>query len=93
MCAIIAESNKEPIDVFSLFFSFWQGPAAEVHHICNTCQNEFKSKNKLFDHLKKTGHALRVDGAVGSKVKLDVRTESSGQGKKSKKKGKKNAML
>ncbi|CAD5113512.1 DgyrCDS2672 [Dimorphilus gyrociliatus] len=31
-------------------------------HFCNTCSREFSSKNKLFSHLKETGHALRLEG-------------------------------
>ncbi|XP_072019279.1 dnaJ homolog subfamily C member 21-like [Amphiura filiformis] len=64
-------------------------------HICNTCHNEFRTKNKLFDHLKSSGHALKVptEGAVGSKVNQDKKTDNGGRGKKSKKKTKKNAML
>lgn len=26
--------------------------------ICQACSSQFRSKNKLFDHLKKTGHAV-----------------------------------
>ncbi|XP_077286672.1 dnaJ homolog subfamily C member 21-like isoform X2 [Arctopsyche grandis] len=30
----------------------------DTSHCCATCKNEFVSKNKLFDHLKKTGHQI-----------------------------------
>lgn len=30
----------------------------DVEHRCVTCTLEFSSKNKLFDHLKKTGHSV-----------------------------------
>lgn len=30
-------------------------------NFCNTCSKEFASKNKLFIHLKETGHALRLE--------------------------------
>ncbi|XP_037092420.1 dnaJ homolog subfamily C member 21-like [Pollicipes pollicipes] len=29
--------------------------------MCQVCRSEFQSKNKLFDHLKKTGHAVLKD--------------------------------
>uniref|UniRef100_A0A1B6MKP1 DnaJ homolog subfamily C member 21 n=1 Tax=Graphocephala atropunctata TaxID=36148 RepID=A0A1B6MKP1_9HEMI len=35
---------------------------------CNTCQCSFKSKNKLFDHLKKSGHAVYI-GSVKTEEK------------------------
>ncbi len=80
------------LSVCSISIYLFQEPV-ETAHICNTCHNEFRSKNKLFDHLKSTGHALRLAGAAGSQVNQDKRTENGGRGKKSKKKGKKNAML
>lgn len=30
----------------------------DTSHCCAICKNEFTSKNKLFDHLKKTGHQI-----------------------------------
>ncbi|XP_064624905.1 dnaJ homolog subfamily C member 21-like [Lineus longissimus] len=44
------------------------------HHYCNTCKKEFPTRNKLFDHLKTTGHQLRVPSAnehQGSSKKLN----------------------
>ena len=32
---------------------------------CAQCKGSFPSKNKLFDHLKKTGHALYLPPANG----------------------------
>lgn len=32
----------------------------DVSHVCVTCMSNFVSKNKLFDHLKKTGHSVLV---------------------------------
>ena len=44
---------------------------------CNVCSSSFPTRNKLFGHIKESGHALRVeDNSVDSK------------GKKNKKKGK-----
>ncbi|KAM8827483.1 dnaJ homolog subfamily C member 21 [Spinachia spinachia] len=34
-----------------------QIPESEVILICVTCNNEFSTRNKLFDHLKTSGHA------------------------------------
>lgn len=33
-------------------------------NFCSTCKSEFPSRNKLFKHLKSTGHSLPLDGAV-----------------------------
>jgi len=48
--------------------------------VCQKCASNFKSKNKLFDHLKRTGHALvkPAEGQTG--------TVSAGQLKKGKQK-------
>nr|XP_056704473.1 dnaJ homolog subfamily C member 21 [Euleptes europaea] len=45
---------------------------------CVTCHCEFQSRNKLFDHLKATGHAKAVqaptaNGAMGSRSKKEKR--------------------
>ncbi|KAI8868254.1 DnaJ-domain-containing protein [Ramicandelaber brevisporus] len=32
--------------------------AAEGAHACNVCKSSFDTRNKLFDHIKATGHAL-----------------------------------
>lgn len=29
-------------------------------HLCSTCKSQFPSKNKLFDHLKKTNHSVYI---------------------------------
>ncbi|XP_011310228.1 dnaJ homolog subfamily C member 21 [Fopius arisanus] len=39
----------------------------DVEHFCVTCKSEFSSKNKLFDHLKKTGHSVYLPSSVKSK--------------------------
>ncbi|XP_062548731.1 dnaJ homolog subfamily C member 21 [Armigeres subalbatus] len=50
----------------------------DVDHKCVTCNEKFNSKNKLFNHLKQTGHSVYVD-----KLKAQQKTESKG-GKKRK---------
>ena len=39
-----------------------EGKAQELR--CNVCQRDFNSRNKLFQHIKDTGHALKLDGPV-----------------------------
>ncbi|KAH0956682.1 hypothetical protein HN011_007281 [Eciton burchellii] len=34
--------------------------SADLTHSCFTCSHEFPSKNKLFEHLKKTGHSIHT---------------------------------
>uniref|UniRef100_H3A7U7 DnaJ homolog subfamily C member 21 n=1 Tax=Latimeria chalumnae TaxID=7897 RepID=H3A7U7_LATCH len=51
-----------------------QQQTREVALCCVTCKNEFSSRNKLFEHLKTSGHATAVyshltDGTVNSKKK------------------------
>jgi DnaJ family protein A protein 5 len=41
-------------------------------HVCQTCSNSFPSKNKLFDHLKKSGHAVYVQ-SKGKKMDSKTR--------------------
>ncbi|GFS00760.1 gamma-glutamylcyclotransferase, partial [Elysia marginata] len=48
---------------------------------CNVCQRGHQTRNKLFDHIKQTGHALRVD-----QPQPEVEEERTGKrGKKNKK--------
>ena len=35
-------------------------------HCCNTCKAVFSSRNKLFQHLKDTNHALKVDSPAAA---------------------------
>ncbi|XP_038068653.1 dnaJ homolog subfamily C member 21-like [Patiria miniata] len=51
--------------------------------VCNVCRNEFPTRNKLFNHIKSSGHALHVPSMH--------RTVDGGEksGAKSKKKGRK----
>ncbi|XP_043287783.1 dnaJ homolog subfamily C member 21 [Venturia canescens] len=41
----------------------------DVEHQCVTCKLEFSSKNKLFDHLKKTGHSVYLPSSVAKTKK------------------------
>lgn len=52
---------------------------------CHVCNYQFSSRNKLFGHIKKTGHALRVSEPVDFCVAEEIKK----QGKKKKKGGKK----
>ncbi|XP_053672963.1 dnaJ homolog subfamily C member 21 [Anopheles nili] len=51
-------------------------------HACVTCREKFSSKNKLFDHLKKTGHSVYIDKLKPTKA------SGKGDGTKGKRKGK-----
>ncbi|XP_047425206.1 dnaJ homolog subfamily C member 21 isoform X2 [Mugil cephalus] len=52
-----------------------QFPEKEVILCCVTCHHEFPTRNKLFDHLKTSGHAIAISAAHGStsKSKKDKR--------------------
>ncbi|XP_063908238.1 dnaJ homolog subfamily C member 21 [Zophobas morio] len=39
----------------------------DLSHCCVTCKSNFPSKNKLFDHLKKTGHGVYVNKTKNAK--------------------------
>jgi DnaJ family protein A protein 5 len=55
----------------------------DLNHCCVTCRSEFPSKNKLFDHLEKTGHSVFIPHLVGTtKNVVEIRTK--GKSKKSK---------
>lgn len=49
----------------------------DVDHFCVVCKSEFSSKNKLFDHLKKTGHSVYLPDTVKSKNKKSKTISSS----------------
>jgi DnaJ family protein A protein 5 len=57
--------------------------ARDLNHCCVTCRSEFPSKNKLFDHLKKTGHSVFIPHLVGT-TKNIVEDRAKGKAKKSK---------
>ncbi|KAI4483402.1 hypothetical protein M0802_013429 [Mischocyttarus mexicanus] len=39
----------------------------DLEHFCVSCRAEFSSKNKLFEHLKKTGHSVYIPDSLKSK--------------------------
>lgn len=53
--------------------------------LCNVCHREYPTRNKLFNHIKSTGHALRVTTDEISRIQ----NTQENNGKKGKKKGKK----
>ena len=52
---------------------------------CVTCQSHFPSKNKLFDHLKKTGHSIYIPTNVKSNSSSGNVLGQKGKNKKIKK--------
>ena len=53
---------------------------------CNVCKRTYASRNKLFEHVKSSGHALRLD--VESENSTEVKVAQIGKKKQSKKKHK-----
>eukprot|EP00190_Bangiopsis_sp_CCMP1999_P004517 CAMPEP_0198734132 /NCGR_PEP_ID=MMETSP1475-20131203/50630_1 /TAXON_ID= ORGANISM="Unidentified sp., Strain CCMP1999" /NCGR_SAMPLE_ID=MMETSP1475 /ASSEMBLY_ACC=CAM_ASM_001111 /LENGTH=555 /DNA_ID=CAMNT_0044497545 /DNA_START=38 /DNA_END=1705 /DNA_ORIENTATION=+ len=53
--------------------------AAEADSSCNVCHQPFQSRNKLFQHIKETGHALKVETNQNEAV-----SRSKGKGRKKK---------
>lgn len=47
----------------------------DLTHNCAICKQTFSSKNKLFDHLKKTGHSTALPQQVASGNKKPKRTK------------------
>ncbi|XP_078041523.1 dnaJ homolog subfamily C member 21 [Augochlora pura] len=37
---------------------------SDLAHCCVTCKTEFPSKNKLFEHLRKTGHSVHIPNTM-----------------------------
>lgn len=44
-----------------------QDAAIDTSHCCVTCNTVFTSKNKLFDHLKKSGHSVYLPNSKAAK--------------------------
>uniref|UniRef100_A0A182NAW1 DnaJ homolog subfamily C member 21 n=1 Tax=Anopheles dirus TaxID=7168 RepID=A0A182NAW1_9DIPT len=63
------------------------GDDDSTDHACVTCREKFASKNKLFDHLKKTGHSVYIDRLKSEKEKA-VKGKAAAEGTKGKRKGK-----
>lgn len=57
---------------------------SNLEHCCVTCKAEFPSKNKLFEHLKKTGHSVYIPDSIKSKRKNQEKS-SKGKGNNDKK--------
>lgn len=45
----------------------------DLSHNCLKCTTVFSSKNKLFEHLKKTGHGVYIDPSLKNKTKQNVK--------------------
>ncbi|XP_011863164.1 PREDICTED: dnaJ homolog subfamily C member 21 [Vollenhovia emeryi] len=50
-------------------------------HRCVTCSSEFSSKNKLFDHLKKTGHSVYIPELTKYKKSQEKKKKPAPKGK------------
>lgn len=64
--------------------SYGADSVRDLNHCCVTCCSEFPSKNKLFDHLKKTGHSVFIPHLAGTAAKERVGDRVKGKTKKSK---------
>jgi DnaJ family protein A protein 5 len=56
----------------------------DLNHCCVTCHSEFPSKNKLFDHLKKTGHSVFIPHLAGTSTKERLEDRVKVKAKRSK---------
>lgn len=54
----------------------------DLAHCCVTCKAEFPTKNKLFDHLKKTSHSVYIPDLSKAKKDLEKSTKSKKQSNK-----------
>jgi DnaJ family protein A protein 5 len=56
----------------------------DLNHCCITCRSEFPSKNKLFDHLKKTGHSVFIPYLAerSTKERLEDRVKTKAKNSK-----------
>ncbi|XP_033738207.1 dnaJ homolog subfamily C member 21-like [Pecten maximus] len=46
---------------------------------CNVCSNVFPTRNKMFDHIKKEGHAIRLDAPLQETTKRDKKNKRKGK--------------
>lgn len=53
---------------------------SDLAHCCVTCKVEFPSKNKLFEHLKKTGHSVYIPQCSMKNKKNQEKSKSQGKG-------------
>ncbi|CAG5130248.1 unnamed protein product [Candidula unifasciata] len=49
---------------------------------CHVCQRGYVSRNKLFEHIKQTGHALRVDAVENGSGAADTDDDRGKKGKR-----------
>ncbi|XP_017891394.1 dnaJ homolog subfamily C member 21 [Ceratina calcarata] len=56
---------------------------SDLAHCCVTCKAEFPSKNKLFEHLKKTGHSVYIPNQVKNKKNQEKTSNRKGIDKRS----------
>lgn len=50
---------------------------SDLTHCCITCKIEFASKNKLFEHLKKTGHSIYIPNSLKNKKNQEEKSSKS----------------
>lgn len=50
---------------------------SDLAHCCITCSSEFPSKNKLFEHLKKTGHSVYIPELTKAKKSQERREKAA----------------
>ncbi|XP_076751906.1 dnaJ homolog subfamily C member 21 [Xylocopa sonorina] len=55
---------------------------SDLAHCCVTCKNEFPSKNKLFEHLKKTGHSVYIPNSMKNKKNQEKSSKGKGSNDK-----------
>ncbi|CAL7945981.1 unnamed protein product [Xylocopa violacea] len=55
---------------------------SDLTHCCVTCKNEFPSKNKLFEHLKKTGHSVYIPNSMKNKKNQEKSSKGKGSNDK-----------
>lgn len=53
----------------------------DLAHRCVSCSSEFPSKNKLFEHLKKTGHSVYIPELTKNKKSQEKRKKATPKGK------------
>lgn len=53
----------------------------DTEHTCASCASSFSSKNKLFEHLKKTGHSVYLPSKKGSSEVIDDKKKGKGRRK------------
>lgn len=70
---------KKPIDRKSWKVKTLDEDGVEINLRCAVCNTDFPSKNKLFEHLKKTGHSVPLPQTSSSQL---PQSNSSKKGKR-----------